>query len=74
MSVSSVVYAADKGLDLHPALVALMQWGDRYLADLGGPAIEVVHQECGAPVRAVVECLGEHVEVGPRSSQVRALR
>jgi DNA-binding HxlR family transcriptional regulator len=64
----------DKGLDLHAALVALMQWGDRYLADPGGPPIEVLHADCGAPVRAVVQCTGEHVEVGPRSSRIHALR
>jgi DNA-binding HxlR family transcriptional regulator len=67
-------HLTDKGLDLHTALVALMQWGDRYLADPDGPAIEVLHHDCGAPARAVVECTGEHVEVGPRSSRIRALR
>jgi DNA-binding HxlR family transcriptional regulator len=64
----------DKGLDLHPALVALMQWGDRYLAGPDGPAIEILHRDCGAPVRAVVECTGDHLEVGPHTSRIRTLR
>ena len=28
----------EKGLDLWPTIVALMQWGDRYAAPAGGPA------------------------------------
>src|ERR1700760_4557585 len=31
-----------KGADLFPVLVALMQWGDRWLADRGGP-VELRH-------------------------------
>src|SRR3954452_8747479 len=31
-----------KGADLFPALVALMQWGDRWLDDRGGP-VEYLH-------------------------------
>jgi DNA-binding HxlR family transcriptional regulator len=28
-----------QGLDLYPALLALLEWGDRYLADPGGPPL-----------------------------------
>jgi DNA-binding HxlR family transcriptional regulator len=36
-----------KGLDLYPILVSLMQWGDRY-ADLPeGPPAVLVHKPCG---------------------------
>ena len=29
----------DKGLDLYPVLVGLLQWGDKYLADDEGPSL-----------------------------------
>ena len=32
-------------------LVALMQWGDRWLDERGGP-VELRHEDCGEPVRA----------------------
>jgi DNA-binding HxlR family transcriptional regulator len=50
----------EKGLDLYPVLIALLQWGDRYFADREGPAIVVAHEGCGEPVAAVVECASGH--------------
>src|ERR1700753_2136418 len=41
----------EKGAGLFPALAALMQWGDRWLADDGGP-IEVRHRDSGEPGQA----------------------
>ena len=42
-----------KGLDLFPALVAMMRWGDRYLAD-GDPPGVLEHEGCGGtPVQAL---------------------
>jgi DNA-binding HxlR family transcriptional regulator len=60
-----------KGWDLYPALVALMQWGDKYAADPGGPPVEVLHRDCGAPVEAVVHCSREHLPLTPREAEVR---
>ena len=37
-----------KGLDLYPVLVAIAQWGDRYLADPEGPPVQFAHRGCGA--------------------------
>jgi DNA-binding HxlR family transcriptional regulator len=54
-----------KGRDLYPTLVALMQWGDTYLAD--GPApLELTHQGCGAPVHLELTCEAGHRVAGPR--------
>jgi len=50
----------EKGADLLPALVALMQWGDRYLADSAGPAVLLSHKGCGAHVRAALTCASGH--------------
>src|SRR5919197_1447692 len=36
----------EKGLDLYPALVAIMQWGDRYLHGECGPPVQLRHKGC----------------------------
>jgi DNA-binding HxlR family transcriptional regulator len=54
----------DKGADLFPVLVALMQWGDRWLDDRGGP-VELLHRDCGEAVGVSVRCAAGHqVETG----------
>ena len=50
-----------KGRDLLPVVLALMTWGDRYLADAGGPPLVVAHADCGAPVRAEARCAAGHL-------------
>lgn len=50
----------DKGRDLFPALVALMQWGDTYLADPAGPAVVIEHRDCDQPVSAILRCAAGH--------------
>ncbi len=52
-----------KGAELFHALVALMQWGDRYLADPIGPALSFRHDRCGGPIRIIASCGVEEVEV-----------
>ncbi len=47
----------DKGADLFPALVALMQWGQRWLGPSG---VELRHRDCGQPVRAELRCADGH--------------
>jgi DNA-binding HxlR family transcriptional regulator len=49
----------EKGADLLPALAALMQWGDRWLDERGGP-VELRHRECGAPVAVELRCAAGH--------------
>jgi DNA-binding HxlR family transcriptional regulator len=39
-----------KGIDLWPAMVALMQWGDRHAAGTAGPPVLIEHRECGGAV------------------------
>jgi DNA-binding HxlR family transcriptional regulator len=52
----------EKGVDLFPALAALMQWGNRWLDDRGGP-IELRHHGCGETVDVQLRCARGH-EVG----------
>ena len=50
------------GTDFFPALVALMQWGGRWLGPAG---VEMQHRACGAGVRAELRCAeGHDVGVG----------
>ncbi|GLW11185.1 transcriptional regulator [Microtetraspora sp. NBRC 13810] len=51
-----------KGIDLYPIMVALMHWGDRYLADDGAPVL-LTHRGCGADVEQYFRCADGH-EVG----------
>jgi DNA-binding HxlR family transcriptional regulator len=48
-----------KGAELFPALVALMQWGDRWLDGNGGP-VELRHRDCGQPVAVELRCRAGH--------------
>jgi DNA-binding HxlR family transcriptional regulator len=49
----------EKGADLFPVLVALMQWGNRWLDDRGGP-IELLHRDCGETVGLELRCAAGH--------------
>ena len=51
----------EKGLDLYPVLVALMEWGDRYEVGPEGPQVLLRHRDCGEPVRLQVSCAAGHV-------------
>jgi DNA-binding HxlR family transcriptional regulator len=48
-----------KGAELLPALVALMQWGDRWLDAHGGP-LELRHRGCGARIGVELRCDAGH--------------
>ncbi|MEU7000287.1 helix-turn-helix domain-containing protein [Nonomuraea sp. NPDC046570] len=61
----------EKGLDLYPLLIALMHWGDRYLADAAGPPMELTHRDCGAPVEQFLRCADGHEVGGPREVTAR---
>jgi DNA-binding HxlR family transcriptional regulator len=68
----------DKGRDLWPVLVELMQWGDRYAPARGGRPVILRHAGCGGEVgrhRACTRC-GEllqaadvRAEPGPGASE-----
>lgn len=53
----------EKGSELLPVLVALMQWGDRWEQD-GGARVEIRHHGCGAPVTAQLRCTEDHAVAG----------
>src|SRR6202035_5813140 len=51
----------EKGLDLYPVLVALMEWGDRYAVGAPGPQVLLEHRDCGEPVQLQMACRAGHV-------------
>lgn len=54
----------DKGLDLHPVIMAVVHWGDRHYAGEAGPPLIHRHKTCGCdfhPVQTCSEC-GEQVD------------
>jgi len=55
-----------KGIDLHPVLLSLMTWGDRYLADPDGPSLELYHRDCGGAVVLEMRCSAGHGELTAR--------
>jgi DNA-binding HxlR family transcriptional regulator len=44
-----------KGVDLSPALVALMRWGDKHIARDHAPTV-LVHERCGEPLDQTFVC------------------
>ncbi len=59
----------EKGLELFPTLVALLQWGDRWTADPQGPAVVVCHQGCGQRVGVELRCDAGHRPLSARDTQ-----
>lgn len=62
----------EQGHDLRPTLIALLEWGDKYLADQQGPSVVVRHRPsdggaCGQQVKVVLECAAGHTHVPPQA-------
>jgi DNA-binding HxlR family transcriptional regulator len=60
----------EKGIDLWPVIVSLLQWGDRYIYP-GRAPILLVHKRCGGAVSDHRICETCGVELGPRDVEVR---
>src|SRR5258708_502048 len=48
--------ATDKGEELYPVLLALMNWGDRWYSGTAGPPARVHHVGCGQNTTPVLAC------------------
>ena len=48
--------ATERARDLGPVLIALLQWGDKYLAGETGPPRTLVHNGCGHATIAELVC------------------
>lgn len=58
------------GLDLYPALVGLLQWGDRWLSERS--PLELVHRSCGHATTLELCCAACGEEVTARDMRGRA--
>src|SRR5919202_2942586 len=61
----------ERGRDLNPVLVALMQWGDRHLAGTKGPPRVVVHTTCGHDANPQLTCSHCGRPIAPDELRVR---
>lgn len=62
----------EKGRDLYPALVSLMQWGDKHACEAAGPPVELVHADCGHVTQPVMTCSHCGERIDPRHVRVQA--
>ena len=51
----------EKGLDLYPVLVAMMEWGDKHAVCSTGSQVLLRHRDCGEPVELQIACAAGHV-------------
>lgn len=58
----------DKGRDLFPIVVALMDWGDRWALAADGPPVEVRHRDCDGRVHAKLTCEHGHTDLSARDT------
>jgi len=60
----------EKGLDLWPLIVALVQWGDRYIYPGRAPVL-LMHKNCGGAVSDRRTCETCGAKLGPRDVEAR---
>jgi hypothetical protein len=59
-------------MELFPALIALMAWGDRWVAGPEGPPVEVIHRDCGGQVGIELVCEHGHGDLTARDTEPAA--
>jgi DNA-binding HxlR family transcriptional regulator len=60
-----------KGLELHPVLLALVGWGDRWMAGDAGPPVVYVHRDCGRQISPAFTCPDCGAAITPRNLTAR---
>jgi DNA-binding HxlR family transcriptional regulator len=58
----------EKGKELFPIVIALMDWGDRWATTPAGPPVEVRHRDCDAQVHATLACDRGHTGLTARDT------
>lgn len=46
----------EKGVDLYPVIVSMLNWGDRWMAGSAGPPVELIHRKCGKQIVPGLKC------------------
>lgn len=63
-----------KGLDLYPILLTIMEWGNRYGGFEDGPPLRLTHNNCGHETRPQLVCTECGEPVDPRQMTPHAGR
>lgn len=61
----------EKGFDLYPVVLALLEWGNRYECGPNGPLVKYVHRDCGEEIHLVPRCEAGHDVTEPRQAMPR---
>ncbi len=61
----------EKGVDLYPVIVSLMNWGDRWMAGADGPPVELIHRNCGKQIVPALKCPECDEEIRAREMTAR---
>ena len=56
----------EKGIDLWPVMMSLLQWGDRHYPAQDGPPVLIRHRDCGGELTSHLTCSACGAELGPR--------
>ena len=60
----------ERGLDLHPIVLALVSWGDKHMADERGAPLLHRHNKCGQIMHSVTVCSECHEPINARDIKV----
>jgi DNA-binding HxlR family transcriptional regulator len=61
----------EKGVDLYPLIVAMIEWGDRWMAGQKGVPVELVHRPCGHSIKPQLICPDCKSKIEPRDMTAR---
>jgi len=61
----------EKGIDLYPLIVAMLEWGDRWMAGSAGAPVELVHRPCGHSIKPELTCPQCKSKIVPREMSAR---
>jgi len=64
----------DRGRDIYPIIITLMQWGDKWRPAPEGPPLLLTHEPCGKPLEIVLACSSCGEEVLPQDSSSELFR
>ena len=61
----------EKGIDLYPLIVAMVEWGDRWMAGRAGAPVELVHRPCGHSIKPQLICPSCKSKIDAREMSAR---
>jgi len=61
----------EKGIDLYSLLVAMIAWGDRWMAGDAGAPVELFHRRCGHAINPKLTCPSCSETIVPREMSAR---